>query len=216
MHCTIKWACSSRELAGRCQLSRVFKWSHGSCDYGTFTIDKEHRKIVLAGTGESRAVALECVISAAAGHNGRHPPREARTLEELRKAMAASGPQRLTISAAFDVDFDFHQRFPPISPRRHSCPREYFFNHSAKAGCSNRRIVDSPFCFSHTITSSGDAERLSTKTSEWVVTTSCVRVECLFQQFADAHERIRMQTQFRLLNTQQRRRRGMAQQDQQA
>ncbi len=71
------------------------------------------------------AKVIKCLKTAAAGNYAESFRWKSEFLEDLLKPAAASGGiiGMFVVTGTLHVDTDTHQRLPPISPFRHTCPR---------------------------------------------------------------------------------------------
>jgi len=133
-----------------------------------FTVDKEESGLFrITGCLESIVGSL----SSSTGHNARHTSLEACPFEKTLKSLSAASAQGIRIPASLYVELDYH-RLPPISPLVQRLPRLYCSNHGRRWAGSRRRRDVRESLFSQTRITSGVLVKASTKSVEWVVTTS--------------------------------------------
>lgn len=81
---------------------------------------------------------VECLVSVAAGNNSGPRFTGSGFCAVRCKTLSASRNRVFVVPAAFDIDSDRHQRFPPISPLVQSLPSEYLSSQTSNPFPSSR------------------------------------------------------------------------------
>src|ERR1035438_2874287 len=92
-------------------------------DNRLFAVNQQNWEITPARVLVRSSKPLVGLSAPTAPDNPRHPVFQTRLPKELRKTAPALGLKRLVVVAtSLHVYLHGHQRFPPISPLRQSCP----------------------------------------------------------------------------------------------